>query len=154
MFYKRLEICLFSDYALNGLWPGFMGVSMNITQKGSLSNGVYFWAVVLKCNTWYHCFSNDKLFCEYRKVVFSVRLGSISFSGNDFQLLILWLFLAVFILHYVRKWCDITRWHGLSDAVYASHRTDNELDLKRGLGSFAHLYRCVVERQLGNMGHS
>ena len=64
----------------------------------------------------------------------SLRTESIDFfQFNDFSIApILWLFLAVFILHYVRKWCDITRWHGPSDAVYASHRTDNELDLKRG----------------------
>ena len=48
---------------------------------------------------------------------------------------VLWLLLAVFILYFVRKVFDISRWHGPADAVYASHRTDNELDLKRGIGS-------------------
>ena len=48
---------------------------------------------------------------------------------------ILWLFLAVFALDVIRRTFDITRWHGPADAVYACHRTDNELDLKRGIGS-------------------
>ena len=48
---------------------------------------------------------------------------------------ILWLFLAVFALDIIRRTFDITRWHGPADAVYACHRTDNELDLKRGIGS-------------------
>ena len=48
---------------------------------------------------------------------------------------ILWLFLAVFALYFIRVAFDITRWHGPADAVYACHRTDNELDLKRGIGS-------------------
>ena len=63
------------------------------------------------------------------------------------------MFLAVFILYYVRKWCDITRWHGPSDAVYASHRTDNELDLKRGLGStFAALVSLCGGAPVGQYG--
>lgn len=48
---------------------------------------------------------------------------------------ILWLFLAVFALDVIRRTFNITRWHGPADAVYACHRTDNELDLKRGIGS-------------------
>ena len=48
---------------------------------------------------------------------------------------ILWLFLAVFALYVIRSAFDITRWHGPADAVYACHRTDNEFDLKRGIGS-------------------
>ena len=54
------------------------------------------------------------------------------FNGLSFSP-ILWLFTAVFILYFIRKACNIERWHGPSDAVYASHRTDNELDLKRGV---------------------
>ena len=56
------------------------------------------------------------------------------FNGLSFSS-ILWLFTAVFILYFIRKACNIDRWHGPADAVYASHRTDNELDLKRGVGS-------------------
>ena len=67
----------------------------------------------------------------------SLRISSNSFfdiNGWSFAP-ILWLFLAVFALHVVRRAFDITRWHGPADAVYACHRTDNELDLKRGIGS-------------------
>ena len=63
-------------------------------------------------------------------------------SSNSFFLFddlsfapVLWLLLAVFILHFIKRFFDISRWHGPADAVYASHRTDNELDLKRGIGS-------------------
>ena len=30
---------------------------------------------------------------------------------------------------------DIDRWHGPADSIYAAHRTDNELDLRAGIGS-------------------
>ena len=89
------------------------------------------------------------------KWFFSLRTESlIFFQLNDFSFApVLWLFLAVFILHYVRKWCDITHWHGPSDAVYASHRTDNELDLKRGLGStFAALVSLCGGAPVGQYG--
>ncbi len=76
------------------------------------------------------------------------------FQVNDFSLApVLWLFLAVLVLFCVRKCCDITRWHGPSDAVYASHRTDNELDLKRGLGStFAALVSLCGGAPVGQYG--
>ena len=89
------------------------------------------------------------------KWFFGLRNESISiFQLNGFSLApVLWLFLAVFILYYIRKWCDITRWHGPSDAVYASHRTDNELDLKRGLGStFAALVSLCGGAPVGQYG--
>lgn len=89
------------------------------------------------------------------KWFFGLRNESvIIFQLNGFSFApVLWLFLAVFILYYIRKWCDITRWHGPSDAVYASHRTDNELDLKRGLGStFAALVSLCGGAPVGQYG--
>ena len=89
------------------------------------------------------------------KWFFGLRNESISiFQLNGFSFApVLWLFLAVFILYYIRKLCDITRWHGPSDAVYASHRTDNELDLKRGLGStFAALVSLCGGAPVGQYG--
>jgi len=67
----------------------------------------------------------------------TLRISSNSFfdiNGWSFAP-ILWLFLAVFALYVIRRAFNITRWHGPADAVYACHRTDNELDLKRGIGS-------------------
>ena len=67
----------------------------------------------------------------------TLRFSSTSFfeiNGLSFAP-ILWLFLAVFALYFVRKRFGIDRWHGPADAVYACHRTDNELDLKKGIGS-------------------
>jgi CIC family chloride channel protein len=85
----------------------------------------------------------------------SIRLESNSFfgiSGLSFAP-ILWLFLAVFILYFVRKLFDIDRWHGPADAVYACHRTDNELDLKRGIGStFAALVSLCGGAPVGQYG--
>lgn len=94
-------------------------------------------------------------FVDTVKWFLGLRTGSISlFQEADFLFSpVLWLFLAVFILYYVRKICDITRWHGPSDAVYASHRTDNELDLKRGLGStFAALVSLCGGAPVGQYG--
>ena len=64
-----------------------------------------------------------------------------TFSNSFFQLdglsfaPVLWLLFAVLILYLIKVFFNISRWHGPADAVYASHRTDNELDLKRGIGS-------------------
>ena len=74
------------------------------------------------------------------------------FSGLSFSS-ILWLFTAVFILYFIRRACNIDRWHGPADAVYASHRTDNELDLKRGVGStFAALVSLSAGAPVGQYG--
>ena len=73
MFYKRLEICLFSDYALIVAMARFHGSvdGYDSAKKAAFpARRIYFWAAVLKCNTWYHCFNNDKLFCEYCKMGF------------------------------------------------------------------------------------
>ncbi|MEK9556391.1 MAG: chloride channel protein, partial [Gammaproteobacteria bacterium] len=51
------------------------------------------------------------------------------------------------------KLFDISRWHGPADAVYACHRTDNELDLKRGIGStFAALVSLCGGAPVGQYG--
>ena len=66
---------------------------------------------------------------------------------------ILWLFLAVFTLYFVKKIFGIDRWHGPADAVYACHRTDNELDLKKGIGStFAALVSLCGGAPVGQYG--
>ena len=73
MFYKRLEFFLFSDYASHvafAWFHGSVGGYDSAKKAASPAGRIYFWAAVLKCNTWYHCFSNNKLFCEYCKVVF------------------------------------------------------------------------------------
>lgn len=45
------------------------------------------------------------------------------------------LLIAVFALLLVRRLFSIKRWHGPADAIYAAHRTDNELDIRSGFGS-------------------
>ena len=47
----------------------------------------------------------------------------------------LWLTVAALLLFIVRKVFKIDRWHGPADSIYAAHRTDNELDIKAGIGS-------------------
>jgi CIC family chloride channel protein len=86
--------------------------------------------------------------------------ATLRFSSNSFFEMnglsfapILWLFLAVFTLYFVRKIFDIDRWHGPADAVYACHRTDNELDLKKGIGStFAALVSLCGGAPVGQYG--
>jgi len=57
-------------------------------------------------------------------------------SGMSLSLtpLIAMLIAAVGII-FIRRIFSITRWHGPADSIYAAHRTDNELDIKAGLGS-------------------
>ena len=45
------------------------------------------------------------------------------------------LFLAVGVILLVRHLFSIDRWYGPADSIYAAHRTDNELDVKKGFGS-------------------
>ena len=47
----------------------------------------------------------------------------------------LWLIVAALLLVLVRRLFRIDRWHGPADSIYAAHRTDNELDLRAGIGS-------------------
>jgi len=43
--------------------------------------------------------------------------------------------LAAMAILVIRQVFGITRWHGPADSIYAAHRTDNELDVKAGIGS-------------------
>ena len=45
------------------------------------------------------------------------------------------LFFAAFLILQVRRVFGIDRWHGPADSIYAAHRTDNELDTRKGFGS-------------------
>ena len=45
------------------------------------------------------------------------------------------LLVAVAAIMVVRRVFDIKRWHGPADAIYAAHRSDNELDVRSGFGS-------------------
>lgn len=65
------------------------------------------------------------------------------FSFLDFSLFgkrlsptpLITLLFAVFVILFIRRIFSISRWHGPADSIYAAHRTDNELDVKAGLGS-------------------
>lgn len=48
---------------------------------------------------------------------------------------LLGLLIAAGLVLLVRRLFRISRWHGPADSIYAAHRTDNELDLRAGLGS-------------------
>ena len=45
------------------------------------------------------------------------------------------LLIAACLVLLVRRLFSITRFHGPADSIYAAHRTDNELDVRAGLGS-------------------
>src|SRR5210317_2495468 len=58
------------------------------------------------------------------------------FPGTELSLIpMLWLIVAALLLVLVRRLFRIDRWHGPADSIYAAHRTDNELDLRAGIGS-------------------
>ncbi len=60
----------------------------------------------------------------------------ISIGGEDYSLTpLVVLPAAALLVVLVRKRLNITRFHGPADSIYAAHRTDNELDVKTGLGS-------------------
>ena len=45
------------------------------------------------------------------------------------------LVVAAILIGIIRRLFNITRWHGPADSIYSAHRTDNQLDVKAGLGS-------------------
>ena len=141
-----------------GPFRTLLGVSMNMTtpKRQLLKQGIYIFGLLfLSAILGIIVSITANYFVSSVKWFLSLRTGNIAFFGfHDFLFApVLWLFIVVFILYYVRKICDITRWHGPSDAVYASHRTDNELDLKRGLGStFAALVSLCGGAPVGQYG--
>jgi CIC family chloride channel protein len=59
-----------------------------------------------------------------------------SLGGVDLSLApLVAILIAAMAILVIRKIFGITRWHGPADSIYAAHRTDNELDVKAGMGS-------------------
>ena len=67
---------------------------------------------------------------------FTVKLLDIPGTSYSLQP-VLWLLAAALFLALVRRLFKLERWHGPADSIYAAHRTDNELDLRAGVGSTA-----------------
>ena len=65
---------------------------------------------------------------------FTVKLLDIPGTSYSLQP-VLWLLAAALFLALVRRLFKLERWHGPADSIYAAHRTDNELDLRAGVGS-------------------
>ena len=62
------------------------------------------------------------------------------------------LVIAAFLVVLIRKKLNIPRWHGPSDAIFAAHRTDNELDVKSDLDQHLPLsFLLVVVHLSDNM---
>ena len=74
------------------------------------------------------------------KALSSLREGQLSelLRFGDFPVSfapVVSLLVAVAAILVVRRVFSIKRWHGPADAIYAAHRSDNELDVKSGFGS-------------------
>ncbi len=54
-------------------------------------------------------------------------------TNNNFLLLICSLSVAGLIVAALKTYFKVDRWHGPPDTIFAAHRTDNELDLKKGV---------------------
>ena len=62
----------------------------------------------------------------------------LTFTLQDYQFSLMPLVViifAAFSIIYVRKIFGLDRFYGPADSIYAAHRSDNELDVRRGLGS-------------------
>ena len=62
----------------------------------------------------------------------------LTFTLQDYQFSLMPLVIiifAAFSIIYVRKIFGLDRFYGPADSIYAAHRSDNELDVRRGLGS-------------------
>ena len=74
--------------------------------------------------------STVALISSYRA---SVRLFTVELNGVSLNYLpILTLLIAASIIIIIKSYFQINRWNGPADAIYAAHRTDNELDTKAG----------------------
>lgn len=66
----------------------------------------------------------------------SAVLPLVAFGGRSYNLMpIVALAIAALVIVYLRKKLGMPRFFGPADSIYAAHRTDNELNVKYGLGS-------------------
>ena len=66
----------------------------------------------------------------------SNHLLTFTLQENQFSLMpLVVIIFAAFSIIYVRKIFGLDRFYGPADSIYAAHRSDNELDVRRGLGS-------------------
>lgn len=64
------------------------------------------------------------------------QLLSFTLLNHHYSLMpLLVIVFAAFLVIYVRKIFGLDRFYGPADSIYAAHRTDNELDIRRGWGS-------------------
>lgn len=74
-------------------------------------------------------------------------------SGVFSPVALISLFFAALILALIRQKLGLPRWFGPADTIYTAHRTDNELDIKAGLGStFAAMISAGSGASVGQYG--
>ena len=96
---------------------------VNIFVFGLLMGGLMAFFANLFVNT-------VALLSSYRS---NIDLFTLKMNGADLNYLpIITLIIAASIIILIRKGFKIRRWNGPADAIYAAHRTDNELDTKAG----------------------
>ena len=79
---------------------------------------------------------------------------TISISGYQINYApIVTILIAAFIINYIKKITNITRFHGPADSIYGAHRTDNEIDTKIGyFSTFAALISAGGGASVGQYG--
>ena len=66
----------------------------------------------------------------------SNQLLTFTLQDHQFSLIpLVVIIFAAFSIIYVRKVFGLDRFYGPADSIYAAHRSDNELDIRRGFGS-------------------
>ena len=66
----------------------------------------------------------------------SNHLLTFTFQEHQYSLMpLLVIIFAAFLIIHVRKIFGLERFYGPADSIYAAHRSDNELDIRRGFGS-------------------
>ena len=61
--------------------------------------------------------------------------------------------IAALIINFIKKFTNITRFHGPADSIYGAHRTDNEINLKTGyFSTFAALISAGGGASVGQYG--
>ena len=61
--------------------------------------------------------------------------------------------IAALIINFIKKFTNITRFHGPADSIYGAHRTDNEINIKTGyFSTFAALISAGGGASVGQYG--
>lgn len=111
---------------------------MGVSSKKDMASSLFVTiAIGLAIGTVMAFVSNAFVFgVEFLTQIRSSGLIEVVWNGATYDVTsIFTLIAAAFLIYGIRRRLNLPRFFGPADSIYAAHRTDNELDVKGGLGS-------------------